>query len=1022
MIRSTCRRHLVTIACAAGAALAAAQRASAQQVQAHWLTPSSGEWTVPGNWSTNPFFPDNGQPTPTTTYLARIAAAGAPYEVGIRSGAVSPAGITVDGLVLDSADATVRLTTSAGTAFRAAQFVRLDAGTFIVDGGTLRNTRIEGTGGQLIGRGGELDAVTLAADMIVPNNTPFGNTPALTVRNGLALDNATVTLVRGESSTLGTAMRFDGAQTIAGTGTILLTGPTGTGTGLSPSPFVSFNDGTVTLGSGLTMRGGAIVSGTGGTFVNEGTVVADDPDRILQFWHTGSLSVINRGVIEARSGTRLQIERPFKNEGVVRADGGGVTFGQGTYPTSHLGTLISTNGGTIGIGGQLDNTGATLTATETTGDLWVGTVTGGTVATNGSASFRAGYSTYSSLTLTGRVLAQPLNSGNPVGLFAHDVTLDGGTIVLNGAVGSPFLSSSVNSTLAGVGSVLLAGASESNQIRAQPGVTFTLGPGITVRATDGGGTIGFETGSVVNCGAILADSATSRRLWLQRVTNEGSITVTHSSRLLATDLDNRGLLRVGGTSATFNGTWTNAGGRIEATGGASLELQTAPSSWGDWNVSNATVRFGALFNLPNVQNVAVTTAQLGQMELNNATLAVGFGGRIDNAAQTLNLSGNSLLLAGGTLSGGTLTRSGAERAAVAAGRDGAIDGVTIAMPLAVERSARLFSAGDIVLNNGQVVVESSAGSRSIVYFNFAGPAAVTGAGEIRFTGGGTHGSVAMPSGGLTIGPNVTARTDGGNGSFGDPFNPSGPLVNQGSIRSQSPGNYVRIDGTFTNHGTVRVTGGGSFAAERGFTNHGTFAVGTATAARVTLFGLLNHGTVALDGTLIVRRAPGSTITELLPQLVSGYAGGAWNGPGINSPAAAATPGFGVGIADSVDLFATLPATFHGQVVTDGSTLFHFTLLGDADMDGTVGLGDFNRLASHFGETGAYWARGDFNYDGRVNLQDFNLLAGNFGLQAAGPNVAPQNWSDLAAVVPEPGAVGALASLALLVLPRQRRRP
>jgi hypothetical protein len=63
------------------------------------------------------------------------------------------------------------------------------------------------------------------------------------------------------------------------------------------------------------------------------------------------------------------------------------------------------------------------------------------------------------------------------------------------------------------------------------------------------------------------------------------------------------------------------------------------------------------------------------------------------------------------------------------------------------------------------------------------------------------------------------------------------------------------------------------------------------------------------------------------------------------------------------------------------------LSGDANLDGTVNLQDFNRLAAHFGESGTTWAEGNFNYDNVTNLPDFNALAGNFGNSAA-PDAAP----------------------------------
>jgi hypothetical protein len=80
-------------------------------------------------------------------------------------------------------------------------------------------------------------------------------------------------------------------------------------------------------------------------------------------------------------------------------------------------------------------------------------------------------------------------------------------------------------------------------------------------------------------------------------------------------------------------------------------------------------------------------------------------------------------------------------------------------------------------------------------------------------------------------------------------------------------------------------------------------------------------------------------------------------------------------------------TFSG-FVSDNSgnaSLIHcafFVLTGDADHDGIVGPGDFNILASHFGQTGQTFTTGDFNYDGTVGPGDFNLLASRFGQSIA----------------------------------------
>jgi hypothetical protein len=113
------------------------------------------------------------------------------------------------------------------------------------------------------------------------------------------------------------------------------------------------------------------------------------------------------------------------------------------------------------------------------------------------------------------------------------------------------------------------------------------------------------------------------------------------------------------------------------------------------------------------------------------------------------------------------------------------------------------------------------------------------------------------------------------------------------------------------------------------------------------------------------------------------------------------------------------ATFAGEPLVANSVLLAYTRYGDADLNGQVNLQDFNRLASAFGTTDtAVWSQGDFNYDGVVNLSDFNLLAANFGLAASPGGPSLQDWSNLAAAVPEPSVLS--LTLAGLFLPRRKR--
>jgi len=81
-------------------------------------------------------------------------------------------------------------------------------------------------------------------------------------------------------------------------------------------------------------------------------------------------------------------------------------------------------------------------------------------------------------------------------------------------------------------------------------------------------------------------------------------------------------------------------------------------------------------------------------------------------------------------------------------------------------------------------------------------------------------------------------------------------------------------------------------------------------------------------------------------------------------------------------------------------------LGDANVDGAVGLADLSLLGSHWNQPGT-WADGDFNGDGMVTLADLSLLGGNWGTGGSG---AAMSFADAVAAVtfvPEPGSLAVL---------------
>jgi hypothetical protein len=90
-----------------------------------------------------------------------------------------------------------------------------------------------------------------------------------------------------------------------------------------------------------------------------------------------------------------------------------------------------------------------------------------------------------------------------------------------------------------------------------------------------------------------------------------------------------------------------------------------------------------------------------------------------------------------------------------------------------------------------------------------------------------------------------------------------------------------------------------------------------------------------------------------------------------SSVAQTNPNYGLGYADSGD--AGNPAN-----LPSGEIKIMYTLLGDANLDGTVNSEDFTPVSHNQGLAGMMWDDGDFNYDGTVNSEDFTPLSHNLG--------------------------------------------
>jgi hypothetical protein len=158
------------------------------------------------------------------------------------------------------------------------------------------------------------------------------------------------------------------------------------------------------------------------------------------------------------------------------------------------------------------------------------------------------------------------------------------------------------------------------------------------------------------------------------------------------------------------------------------------------------------------------------------------------------------------------------------------------------------------------------------------------------------------------------------------------------------------------------------------------------------------GTLDLTNNKITFDITAMTETAVMDMVKNAYHAGAWDQPGILSSTLGA--GDRVGVRD----------------LTANDVTAAYTRGGDATLDGTVTLADFNNLFNNFGQSGKTWDEGDFQYDGTVTLADFNILFNNFGtsISSGGAEVATEP-------VPEPTTLALLALGGAAVLWKRRRR-
>jgi MprA protease rhombosortase-interaction domain-containing protein len=207
--------------------------------------------------------------------------------------------------------------------------------------------------------------------------------------------------------------------------------------------------------------------------------------------------------------------------------------------------------------------------------------------------------------------------------------------------------------------------------------------------------------------------------------------------------------------------------------------------------------------------------------------------------------------------------------------------------------------------------------------------------------------------------------------------------------------HMRAESLSIVGGVVRIIPNG--------TPEGASDVGALTMAPGTTLDLTDNRITIRDG----------DVDEIYDLVLSGRAGGSWDGPGITSSLVASQGNRTIGVA------------------TNGSgVVVGMTYAGDANLDGAVNIADLGILAANWqrgvsGVPDARWYHGDFHYSGQVDIADLGILAANWQAGAGGSSTI--SFAEAMAmfdvfhgvVVPEPAGVGLLAMAGLLGFRRRR---
>jgi len=639
-------------------------RTSFAQTDYAWSGVSFGNWGLASSWT-----PAGGPPTIIDNAL--LGGSGA-YTAALTDDR------GINNLTLNNASATLQQTNASVLTVNGT--ISLTAGTYAMQGGIISGGSISSSGGSLLvntNSANELRNVSIGngvlsfgsgGRVLLTSGTNFApgtnlNMPAnaiMVVRQTTTLDQMTITMV-------GTSTSSTSMLALEGAGNVLTFGSGFTLRSTAASPHNEFDTGEYITGAVTLQNRGLIENaGTGTlsiayrvdsplTFLNQSGGVLRATAGTLEI---GGQSVTNEsgGIIEAAGGTAWIVGN-WSNSGIFRISSGTLRLG-GTFTTAGIGTL-ERSGGNVEVSGALNNAGSTLALTASTGSFTLlgGSVTGGSITSDGIGRFRMGLHSSNRLTdvaIGVGVLEFP-DFGSQVLLNGSTTLASGSAVTLSGV--QSHLGIARTATFSGLN---LEMAGSQSMISVEGANTLTLAPDTTVFTNPGSaqevhlashwftdrsggtgaivnqGTIRADSGVLVvspdtftNSGTLLASSGTVR---VRALTQNGSQTINFTNL-------NSGTLTGGSYLARNGGTLDFDGRSVTALGaGTIVELNGARSSFPALSTLDTN---GGTLRILGGQNFAGASSIL-----NTGLVMIGSGST---------LTGNLNVLAGTVRGSGTVT-------------------------------------------------------------------------------------------------------------------------------------------------------------------------------------------------------------------------------------------------------------------------------------------------------------------------------------------------------------------------------